>query len=757
MLSLIKDYTHWLHGKWPAGRVEKAPAANDDGTCNVPGIFIVGDLTGVPLLKFSADTGARAVQSILDDKSFEPGSQDSETLDLAIIGAGVSGISAAIEASKAGLNYKIYESAEAFSTIRNFPRKKPIYAYPTDMVPAGEMRFQSEVKEALLVELEEQRSRHNIQTTELAIEKISRSSGKLNLHTKGKTITAKRVIIAIGRTGNFRKLNVPGEGLEKVSNRLIDASKFGGKRVLVVGGGDSAMEAAISLAEEGATVDLSYRKKDFARPKAENIEKLKKLESESKLTLHMGTNIQDIEETEVTLCGESGCDTVIPNDYVFTLIGREAPLDFFRKSGITVSGDMTGKFWATISFAFLFCVWMYHWKKGGKLPFDGKLPDWLMPNPGALFTGLSGWFATPGTLGHIFKSAVNEPSFYYSLAYCSCVLIFGIRRIRRRKTPYVKLQTTTLTLIQWIPLFILPFFVFPWLGANGAFTSGGFGQWFGETFLSNGPGTAPDQYWRSFGFILAWPLFVFNLFTEAPMWGWLILGFVQTFVIIPLIVWRWGKGAYCGWICSCGALAETLGDAHRQKMPHGPFWNKLNMTGQVILAFAFLILAIRIFGWVFPSTGANQLFNTLLYTLPIGNYAYLVDLWLAGILGVAFYFHFSGRVWCRFACPLAALMHIYARFTRFRIFANKDKCISCNVCTTVCHQGIDVMAFANKGKPMEDPECVRCSACVQSCPTGVLNFGRLGKATPEGYEPIFDTLPASLVQLAEQRKAKTSS
>ncbi|MDP4625422.1 MAG: NAD(P)-binding domain-containing protein [Akkermansiaceae bacterium] len=757
MFKIIKDYTHWLHGKWPAGGVEKAPAANDDGTCNVPGIFIVGDLTGVPLLKFSADTGARAVQTILEDKSFEPGDDGGETLDLAIIGAGVSGISAAIEASKSGLNYKIYESAEAFSTIRNFPRKKPIYAYPTDMVPTGEMRFESDIKEDLLVELEEQRKNHGIETTELAIEKISRSGGKLNLHTKDKTVTAKRVIIAIGRTGNFRKLNVPGEGLEKVSNRLIDASKFGGKKVLVVGGGDSAMEAAISLAEEGAQVDLSYRKKEFSRPKAENIEKLKKLEADGTLTLHLGTNIQDIDEEVVTICGESGCDTVIPNDFVFTLIGREAPLDFFRKSGITVSGDKGAKFWATISFALLFCVWMYHWKKGGKLPFDGHLPEWLLPNPGTLFAGLAGWWSTPGTLGYIFKGATNDPSFYYSLAYCSCVLIFGIRRIRRRKTPYVKLQTTVLTLIQWIPLFILPYFVFPWLGANSAFTSGGFGQWFGETFLSNGPGTAPDQYWRSFGFILAWPLFVFNLFTEAPMWGWLILGFIQTFVIIPLIVWRWGKGAYCGWICSCGALAETMGDAHRHKMPHGPFWNKLNMVGQVVLAFAFVILAIRIFGWVFPSTGANELFNTLLYTLPVGNYSYLVDLWLAGILGVAFYFHFSGRVWCRFACPLAALMHIYARFTRFRIFADKDKCISCNVCTTVCHQGIDVMAFANKGKPMEDPECVRCSACVQSCPTGVLNFGRIGKQTAEGYKPIFDTLPASLVQLAEQRKAKSKT
>ena len=748
MFSAIKSYTHWLHGKWPAGGVEKAPETNDDGTCNVTGVRIVGDLTGVPLLKFSADTGARAVQEIIAESDFKKG--DGETLDLAIIGAGVSGMSAAIEAKKAGLNFKIFESAEAFSTVRNFPRKKPIYTYPTDMVPTGDMRFKSDVKEDLIVELEEQQQDHGIETTRAAISKISRSGGKLTLHCKDGDLTAKRVIIAIGRTGNFRKLNVPGEGLEKVSNRLIDASKYEDKKVLVVGGGDSAMEAAISLVEEGATVDLSYRKKEFSRPKPANVEKLKEHEASKKLTLHMGTNVQDISENEVTICGDDNEDKTLPNDYVFTLIGREAPLDFFRKSGIRVTGDHTPKFWLTMAAAFLFCVWMYHWKKGGKLPLGGYLPAWLNPQPGSFLGALQGWWDTAGTIGNVLKGAASDPGFYYSLAYCLCVLIFGIRRIKRRKTPYVKLQTIILTAVQWIPLFILPYFVFPWLGANGAFTSGGFGQWFGETFLSNGPGTAPDQYWRSFGFILAWPLFVFNLFTETPMWGWLILGFIQTFVIIPLIVWRWGKGAYCGWICSCGALAETMGDNQRQKMPHGPFWNKMNMVGQVVLLFAFIILVVRIIGWVFPSSGLGELFNSLLYTMPIGNYSYLVDLWLAGVLGVAFYFHFSGRIWCRFACPLAALMHIYARFTRFRIFADKDKCISCNVCTTVCHQGIDVMAFANKGKPMEDPECVRCSACVQSCPTGVLNFGRYDG----NQKPIFDTLPASLIQLAERRKSK---
>ena len=151
---------------------------------------------------------------------------------------------------------------------------------------------------------------------------------------------------------------------------------------------------------------------------------------------------------------------------------------------------------------------------------------------------------------------------------------------------------------------------------------------------------------------------------------------------------------------------------------------------------------------------AGELFGGLLSGWsPLGielNYYHLVDIFLAGIVGVGCYFWLSGRVWCRFACPLAALMHLYARFSKFRIFAEKEKCISCNVCTTVCHQGIDVMGFANKGRPMEDPQCVRCSACVQSCPTGVLSFGRYDASGT----PVLDTLPASPVLMRENGNGK---
>ncbi|MGH8556574.1 MAG: 4Fe-4S binding protein, partial [Methylococcales bacterium] len=181
----------------------------------------------------------------------------------------------------------------------------------------------------------------------------------------------------------------------------------------------------------------------------------------------------------------------------------------------------------------------------------------------------------------------------------------------------------------------------------------------------------------------------------------------------------------------------------------------LNLVGQVILAVAFLLLFLRVLSWIFAGStlgdNINHLFEQIAYRFSLFgvalNYSILVDYFLAGILGLGLYFHFSGRTWCRFFCPLAALMHIYARFSKFRIFAEKDKCISCNACTTVCHQGIDVMNFANKGLAMEDPQCVRCSACVSTCPTGVLSFGALNA---QG-QVVLDKLPASPVQMRERQ------
>lgn len=775
-------YMNWLHTRWPAGTVEKMPEVGEDGVTAIPGVRVVGDLTGIPLLKFSADTGARAVQAILKESDFSKGGSDPELKDLVIIGAGVSGISAALEAQEHGLDYVIYEAAEAFNTIVNFPKGKPIFTYPTDMVPAGKVRFHAEVKEALLEELEAQRTAAGVEPVPKRIEKVERKGGELHVvHPKGEAVTrAKRVIVAIGRSGNYRKLGVPGQDKDKVYHRLYDPTDYDGKDVLVVGGGDSALESAIALACSGARVTLSYRKKEFSRPKPDNIERLEQLSKdpsaavgidmpssdrvttammpsmrkegmgEGHVTMMMASQLKEVKDDAITIQDADGEVKELPNDVVFAMIGREPPLDFFRRSGIPITGEWRASTWAGFIAFFSFCIWMYHWKSGSGAIYSYFADNGLFPhNMGAFMKQTFGGADDPSTLAGTLAITLKKPGFYYTVAYCTCVVVFGIDRMRRRRTPYVRLQTLSLMFFQVVPLCLMPYILLPLMGHNG---------WFDDGFMKTAadnlfPAVNYDhgrEYWRAFGLVLAWPLFVWNFFTEQPMMWWLVIGGVQTFVIIPLMIYFFGKGAYCGWICSCGALAETLGDRHRQKMPHGPLWNRLNMTGQVILGIAFVLFIARILSWVYPDSafgqGAAEFHRNLLGGWGIFNYKYLVDLWIAGVVGVGLYFWFSGRVWCRFACPLAALMHIYARFSKFRIFPEKKKCISCNVCTSVCHQGIDIMNFANKGLPMEDPECVRCSACVQMCPTGVLSFGRYSGS--DGLIKL-DSLEASAARARE--------
>ncbi|MCZ6835577.1 MAG: NAD(P)-binding domain-containing protein [Planctomycetota bacterium] len=821
MFNPLSRYTHWLHTRWPAGTVEKMPLVNEDGSTNVSGLYVVGDLTGIPLLKFSSDTGAKAVRTILAEPSFPGRAQADEVLDLVIVGAGVSGMAAMAEAKQSNLKVEILEAASPFSTIVNFPAGKPIFTYPTDLTPTGDLQFaeSSNIKEGLLDDLNEFMHRHGIEPRIAHVKHIVKKGKIFEIELDGETsLKAHRVIVGIGRSGNYRKLGIEGEDREFVYSRLHDPKDFCGQNIVIVGGGDSALETAIVLTSCGSHVTLSYRKAEFSRPKPDNLEKIDELvkhadanvsiehptddftttsvdsyipdrpmddecpgcgaklrgkpadgqcpecgsefhRSLGNLRLMMASKPKAIRETDIVITNDQGEDETIAADAVFMMIGREAPLDFFRRSGVHIRGEWRPWTYISCLLFFAFCFFLYHWKSDAGF-------------------GLQGWFkvqhyfpfniAKPSHPANFFGTvllSMQKPSFYYTLAYTSCIVIFGIKRIRRRKTPYVTAQTWTLMSIQAIPLFILPFFLLPWMGHNGWFDAG-----FGKT-LADGLFPVADlkwenhgrEYWRSVGFILAWPLLPWNFFTNQPMTWWLIIGCIQTFVIIPLMVWKWGKGAYCGWICSCGALAETMGDTHRHKMPHGPFWNRLNMVGQFFLVIVALLFIARIISWVAtPGSDIHQItssifmigfygkdtsWNDLSFPMNLLNYVWFVDLLWAGVFGVAFYFWFSGRVWCRFACPLAALMNIYARFSRFRIIADKKNCISCNVCTSVCHQGIDVMNFANKGLPMEDPECVRCSACVQSCPTGVLQFGEINRKTGEVLRT--DQLAASPVQMAE--------
>jgi len=781
----VVRYVRWLHTRWPSGTVEPLPEVGPDGATRVPGVRVVGDLTGIPLLKLAADSGARAVRAIAGESAFrrERAGRPPGVLDLAVVGAGVSGMAAALEARRLGLAFEVFESNRRFQTVADFPKGKPIFAYPRSFEPEGGLRFEADVKEDLLAELHRQTD--DVPVTDARVERLTRRGGRIRVELEGgRTVEALRAVVAVGRSGDFRKLGVPGEDLDKVHNRLHDPSDFRGRRVAVVGGGDSALETAIALAQCGAEVTLVHRRAEFSRPKPDNLERLRALHADpdadvavehpsservttasgaflegrrapGRIALAMSTRVAAVRDGSVVLVGTDGVERETANDVVFSMIGREAPLSLFRRAGIRIAGEWSIRRAAAFVAFLAACAFVYTWKSGGAVTALFRERGWFPFGVPDLFAAAGGSLAAaaaaPANLLGTTVLSMTEPGFWYSAVYCAAIVGFGVARMRRRRTPYVRAQTWTLMAIQVVPLFLLPYVLLPWAGHNGGFDDGVLRTVADHLFPLTEWSPHGREYWRAFGLILAWPLFIWNVFTDQPMGWWLAISAIQTFAIIPAIVYVWGKGAYCGWICSCGALAETLGDTHRHKMPHGPAWNRLNLVGQGILAVALAMLAARTISWIWPDgavgTALRELYRGALSGwAPFGiqlNYYHVVDLTLAGIVGVGCYFWFSGRVWCRFACPLAALMHVYARLGRFRILSDKKKCISCNVCTSVCHQGIDVMNFANKGLPMADPQCVRCSACVQSCPTGVLAFGQVDRS---GRLIRLDALEASPVR-----------
>ncbi|MEE9450579.1 MAG: NAD(P)-binding domain-containing protein [Ignavibacteriaceae bacterium] len=801
MAAIISKYFNWLQKDVPVGEVERYPVIDENGETSVKGIYIVGDLTGIPLLKLAAESGKKIINTITDDPDFQKRKSDGndrEIYDLVIIGAGPAGISAGIEAANQHLKFTIIESAQKFNTIVNFPKGKPIFAEPADYDQQSALKINDGTKESLLEELENQLTGIDLSIEEgVMVERIDNRGDHFELITKKENYKALRVVLAIGKSGNARMLNVPGENLSKVYNRLFDPADASGHDVLIVGGGDSALETAIATAEYANSVKLSYRKSSFARPKKGNVEKLKQLVQQGKLILLMETNLKEIKENSVLIIDEEGKESELDNTMIFTMIGRELPIDFFKRSRIKMEGelslntklqllllilvsgiiyfgkssahfykDMFGKVDSfTDVFGYIFTA--EFWGKFLTLPgvfvstlFSDQIKIWSVtkyinaPIAYLCFVGavLLGIYLLVKFIKENYKTfsfdwktfkysyfilvalfftiiffggryfGVNllgkSQSFWYTGLYSLTIFIFGLRRMKMKPTGYIIRQTWALILIQALPLFILPEFVFPALGKAGLL-GGSEGFIISQIFPK-------ESYWRSYGFILAWPLNFNNLYNSNITTFWLLFSLFQTFVFIPLIVYKWGKGAYCGWICSCGALAETLGDEYRTLAPHGARAKKWENFGQWALLVAFVITAVKLISvlYNFEVPIINQKVGEM--TEVIHKFYYIgIDVIFAGVLGVGVYFFLSGRVWCRFGCPLAALMHIYNRFSKYRIFSEKKKCISCNICTKVCHMGIDVMNFANKGIPMNDVECVRCSACVVNCPTQVLSFGSL--------------------------------
>ncbi len=232
-----------------------------------------------------------------------------------------------------------------------------------------------------------------------------------------------------------------------------------------------------------------------------------------------------------------------------------------------------------------------------------------------------------------------------------------------------------------------------------------------------------------FDFKNAWPLdydFFFdwniNSLIDSGNIGifMLVWGITLTLIIVPIMVYFFGKRWYCSWVCGCGGLAETLGDPYRQLSDKSlKAWKVERYLIHSILVLA-IIMTLATLATYF--TGAESFIGIKTYDLQF-YYGFLVGSIFSGIIGTGFYPVMGNRVWCRFGCPLAAYMGIIQKFkSRFRITTNGGQCISCGNCSTYCEQGIDVRAYAQKGQNIVRASCVGCGVCSAVCPRGVLKL-----------------------------------
>lgn len=311
------------------------PHVNPDFETNVPGIYIAGELGGMGLIKNSVEQGQGAVESMV--RSGIP--KDSSTLDLVVVGAGPAGISATLTATKHKLNVVTLEQDSLGGTVFTFPRSKIVMTAPMDLPLHGKVKLFDTSKSELLDLWNEVLSKNKIQIREHAkVEEIRMTKKGFEVEIKGGEIfLTKRVLLSIGRRGSPRKLGVPGEDSEKVAYRLLEPELINGKQIMVVGGGDSAIEAALSLMDENK-VTLSYRKDAFSRIKPKNREKILAALEENKLICAFLTNPVRIEPREVILMNESNQEEyAVPNDQIFIFAGGELPTQFLQKTGVEIT------------------------------------------------------------------------------------------------------------------------------------------------------------------------------------------------------------------------------------------------------------------------------------------------------------------------------------------------------------------------------------------------------------------------------------
>jgi len=640
---------------------------------SVDGLFVVGDLAGAPVIKLAIEQGEEVAQH-LAGRLKTPGG-DAE-LDVLVAGAGAAGLAVALRLHSLGYRVLVVEKSELAATFRDFPEGKKIYAEPVGRVNFSLLEFEEAPKEELVERWQQQVARAGVklQCGE-AIEGVKPGTPMVVTTNRG-TYRARFVVLATGLRGNPRKLGLAGEDNPKVLHKLYSPGAFAGKKVLVVGGGNSAAEAAIALSER-SDVTLMHRGAALERLTAENRRRL----AAAPVKVRLNEELKSFD---------------VDYDQIFVLIGADLPVAFLKSLGVKLENEWDWKRWLGLLVSFAIAYSIYGIKLG----------------KGEEFWPYRGWgYEAMSFFGRCW-------SFWYTVLYTAVVTVFGLQAMKRwgidRKDKFQIARFASLIGFQWIFFFLIPEFLFAWAVKY---------QWVGASLASD-PNFA-NNAWRSYGIVYAWPLFFYTFFSN-PSQVWVVWGVILSFVLLPVLVLLHGK-RYCSWICGCGGLAETLGDHWRHLAPKGKAsirWEQMNL----FVLGAAVVVTILMLGQDVVKAFREPADTGIKY------YRLVVDTWLVGILPVALYPFFGGKVWCRYWCPLAKMMQVWSsfytrmRWSRFKIEAT-DKCIACGECSRNCQVGIDVMSYALQQKELnnENSSCIGCGICITVCPMTVLNFGDIPK------------------------------
>jgi Pyruvate/2-oxoacid:ferredoxin oxidoreductase delta subunit len=326
---------------------------------------------------------------------------------------------------------------------------------------------------------------------------------------------------------------------------------------------------------------------------------------------------------------------------------------------------------------------------------------------------LENWIRLVDPLAYLIMQQPADQWFLYGAFYTLAILIMGLRMIfyKYRHNRYHQIRTISIMFFQLGFAFLIPYIL---KGLN-----------------------QPDFYFSYF-----WPLKYQYLFPDTVDYllahpgglGFFLIfwGAVMSFIAVPILTYFFGKRWYCSWICGCGGLANTFGDPWRQLSDKSlKAWKFERWSIHSVL---LLVIVTTIILWI-NSISEGSVLGELSKQMAQA-YGFLIGAIWAGVIGVGFYPLLGTRVWCRFGCPLAAILGIIQKyFSRFRITTNGEQCISCGNCSTYCEMGIDVRWYAQRGQNIIRASCVGCGVCSSVCPRGVL---KLENGTLDGRYNIID-------------------